>query len=1081
MKQRTRIVFLFVLLYATGLTAQTQFFSEDFENPATHGLWTLNFTTTNPPPSFANRWHIGTAINNGGDYSLYISDDGGLTPGFTSGSRMIAKRKLHLTAGLYELSFDWLSGIADGEHILEVAWVPENVTINNSSQGVLVGISPPPAVVPHLLLDLSQTPPTEKLTSSGWRTSWFNLVSDGTPHYLVFVFRNTPISVSSRLRGAAVDNIRIFPQGSCDVPENITVTASGNSLTLSWTGTADSYEVRAHNPRINQWYEGTTTTTSITFDDVEEGGHHFWVRAVCDGEEGRWVRQTFFVRFPERHCIDFLGLTEENTRAFTGGFYSIDEPVGSGVGDGTGGGANQLHMERVVDFGYADARSRHTIHWDIDERDPRTGGGLQTVPEGAIASVRLGNWLAGSEAERIEYFYTVDTLSAGILLLRYALVLEDGGHNEHTQSRFDLRIFHGNQLVGGNQPIPCGTARFVAVHNAGDAVWHQHGRNWWKDWSTVGINLREFHGETLRIQFTMRDCRPSAHFGYAYFVLGCASGELEGLTCGEVNTHFTAPPGFQYVWYRADDPNRTPIVNTDTDTLPVIHDGGRILEVAPNDTLIYRVRVIFPAQTPIPCYFTLEATAMPRFPVAEFSYHRVDSCSNLVEFHNTSRVVYFNQVRGDTIHASMPIEASRWDFGHSSIAPSEAHTPPLPIEFPMEGGDFDVSLRVGISGWACDSTLVKTISLPDRRLRQEPDTTTIIRICLGSSYTLSDGITQIWTNRVLNDTVRSVHGCDSIFRALDIRFGGPTHVLKDTIICTTESMYLFEGELFVVPTETVLITSFPCEYGCAEDNTITWNLRIIRAVEVEVLSDTHFDICADEPAIYLHYEVLSSFGDVSYQVEFPNNEELNRGGLLTIGAKDSIRILPENIPGIYRAYVIFMDENCGNDTVPLQITINYPSSMLIQKWNNVIAILDIGTEFSDFLWHKDGRALHDQTRPYLHIRDGELEFGTGYSVLLTRASDGTSVFTCEFVPEKRVIPFSVSLFPTILQVNESAILTLAVGADVFIYDVMGIMQSQVRINSGGQHPLVVSDRAGSYVVRVHQDNGLQQNFRVLVR
>lgn len=45
----------------------------------------------------------------------------------------------------------------------------------------------------------------------------------------------------------------------------------------------------------------------------------------------------------------------------------------------------------VVDKGYDNIESRHTIHYVKGETDPRTENKLKTIPDGEIASVRLGN------------------------------------------------------------------------------------------------------------------------------------------------------------------------------------------------------------------------------------------------------------------------------------------------------------------------------------------------------------------------------------------------------------------------------------------------------------------------------------------------------------------------------------------------------------------------------------------------------------------------------------------------------------------------------------------------------------------
>jgi hypothetical protein len=84
-------------------------FTEDFESTTT--FW--NFANGNE----INQWHIGTATAASGDYSAYISDDGGISNSCSSGSSLV-----HLFCdvyftppagseyGYYQLSFNWKGG-----------------------------------------------------------------------------------------------------------------------------------------------------------------------------------------------------------------------------------------------------------------------------------------------------------------------------------------------------------------------------------------------------------------------------------------------------------------------------------------------------------------------------------------------------------------------------------------------------------------------------------------------------------------------------------------------------------------------------------------------------------------------------------------------------------------------------------------------------------------------------------------------------------------------------------------------------------------------------------------------------------
>ena len=104
-----------------------------------------------------------------------------------------------------------------------------------------------------------------------------------------------------------------------------------------------------------------------------------------------------------------------------------------------------------------------------------------------------------------------------------------------------------------------------------------------------------------KIEVSTYDCSLGAHYGYAYFVLGCNSGEIEGIACGgDPTTHFEAPDGFNYSWYLPTDPSN--ILGTE-----------QIFNVDPMDTLTYFCDVISKAEGKEMCYYTLQASAIPSY------------------------------------------------------------------------------------------------------------------------------------------------------------------------------------------------------------------------------------------------------------------------------------------------------------------------------------------------------------------------------------------------------------------------------------------------------------------------------------
>ena len=114
-------------------------------------------------------------------------------------------------------------------------------------------------------------------------------------------------------------------------------------------------------------------------------------------------------------CPNFADLSSNYVRGNTGTFAKPYSNIG------------------IVDNGPESISSHHTVHNDTTETDPRTGGQLRTVCPGTYASTRLGNWMVGGQAEALTYNLAIDTDLYALLLLHYAVVLQNPGHDSTVQ------------------------------------------------------------------------------------------------------------------------------------------------------------------------------------------------------------------------------------------------------------------------------------------------------------------------------------------------------------------------------------------------------------------------------------------------------------------------------------------------------------------------------------------------------------------------------------------------------------------------------------------------------------------------
>ena len=193
---------------------------------------------------------------------------------------------------------------------------------------------------------------------------------------------------------------------------------------------------------------------------------------------------------------------------------------------------------------------RHTV---ITEQgtDPRTDNLLPLLPEGETAVVKLGNELVGSEAESIVYTFTVDDENS-ILLLKFAVVLENPEHYHLLQPRFVMQVLDTNDVLLD----PCMEYDVTSSDNI--PGFQSFGDIKWRPWTNAGFDLTPYIGQTVKLSFTTYDCAESGHFGYAYFTASCISNRLELVGCDGNEVTLAAPQGFEnYQWNNGSSSDTT--------------------------------------------------------------------------------------------------------------------------------------------------------------------------------------------------------------------------------------------------------------------------------------------------------------------------------------------------------------------------------------------------------------------------------------------------------------------------------------------------------------------------------------------
>lgn len=1004
------------------------------------GDWVLNPGTN--ATLCTDQWYVGEAVKSDGKRSLYISSDQGASAMFGVAQNVqYAYRDFVLEKGPYEISFDWVC-VGNPEAVLYAGVAPAA----NVSKDMLA--DPYKAVIPKSIWNWCQSLGALN-GSSHWKNISLSINSNGTSTYRLFFVWASSNADSTLVMpmGACIDNLQIC-SSLCAKPRSITATASCDSIIVKWEGSSEKYNFQ-YRRRGRKWSTPTTYYEhGCVLTNIEEGLYDFRVRGICnDVDTSAFIylnSQPVFC--PEKHCVNYIALDDSlNVTCSYGSYSNPDEEIG------------------VIDYGPENKYSRHTVNWEPDMYDPRTCNQLSLIPDGELASVRLGNWDVNAQGESVSYTYVADVENSAILLLKYAIVMEDPGHNAVEQPRFTLEIF---DEYGDLLSPTCGAADFYADSKREDASWHVCTKApgtslpvTWKEWTTIGLNLQELGvetGDVLTIKLTTRDCKLSGHYGYAYFTLGCAAAKIYGTSCGnESKLTVEAPDGFRYEWYNKYDS----LVTTTKE-----------LSVDPSDTTTYRCRLVYVENDE--CDFNLYTSVYPRFPISEFSYtYQPSDCQNKVYLNNLSHIMTVHN--NDTLHNyDEKCEDYSWNFGDGE---ESGELNPMHI-FPSEGGVFPVTLFSSISDGSCMADTTIYINVPAiRDYEQVIDST----ICQGSYVVF--GKYYAAEERLYYDSLKTVAGCDSVI-ILDLKVNPVSKTyLPDTTVCAEEPLCI-DGDCYKHKTSGEFVRFLKNQYGC--DSTVWMHvnmqdsilpiLQITEPVDEDnlgtvTISGTGYDYyyfngerydttttyfsglgggvlnfqffndfgCSIEILDTMNFECVGiSLGELSFECVgsnyfvlplmvdsgIPTTYSLLFDSLALAAGFADLMLQPidkevteiriplhqDVVPGRYRMQLVVSDAlpKCEDLVFDLELAVNFSANMIFQRWNDVLSVVapqyNYNFLFDSFQWKKNGLAIEGATRSYYYEEDG-LDVEAEYQVDVV-LPNGVVLTTCPFTPMPYDVP-----------------------------------------------------------------------------
>ena len=1084
--KKINIFALWTLLLIALPTQAVRHYNCDFESEAARNRWVMNPTANATiASSLKNKWYIGEPGNNdkNGHYGLYISNNDGVDAQYEStGCWNFAYDTISLeqlaSGDDYTVYFDWcaMGNVASDFDGLYLLWIP--MTKPNGDSIKVRSIAFSSSSIPSQYEDyVVQLQPRSNIDYLGGTATWRQCAAtipgdacDGTPHYLAFVWTNG--SLLPQQPAAMVDNINITDNKPCDAPTNLEVTPNGTTVSLTWNGTATEYEVSAYSYDADTWAGPKLVTGNATsFTGLPIGQTDFIVRAKCDMDF--YSLKTIvskLIYYPDQMCVDYLNLN--NAVCYINNSSPSDAS-----------NFEDFKVVRPVDHGPSSIDSRHVVHFDRTELDPNTGNMAKTVPQGELASVRLGNWDNGNEAERIEFSFEVDTIKYPVLLLKYLPILEAPGHGVQDDPRFKLDI------IVGNTAIPCGHADFTCLDvwtgsslkpGAEAQGWHVYTPTntsypkpiVWKDWTTVGVNLKQYagQGQTITARLTTHDCTWSGHFGYAYFTLGCSDGKFKDMKCGQINPTFIAPDGFNYRWIKAEDEQYR-------------HQDGSIdekyvkwrtqtVEAGFHDDTLYVVDCMFVQDST--CYFSLYASTLATNPISvikqpQILRHCTEGVYKVKLDGSDSWVQEIDHVTHDTLkNKNYHIETYEWNVEGLPHGWSDEPTPTF--DLPAEGGVFPYSLRTTCG--TCESVVYDTLRLEPLGPTHETQTFTLCDDVRKTGFVWAERTDTLYKTYGLVDSVvlmNEITTCDSVIR---LELVEPYRIYVDTMVLTDSLPFHFHGREY---TKT-MIDTIPFPTTCDS----TWVLNFEVYEPIGITPTTFYSLCEGADSLTLEYDVYRGRSQSAWYsfidaVKHPLSTVEEKKGHYSF----NVPIDPNMEPDMYSGVLYFEDAKPEfNVTVPFSLAIHYSSALIAQRWNDVLAIRNDAAvkdtlghrgydyDFSAVQWYLDGQPIEGATQFNYYTGVGQhLLYGHEYTALLTRKRDGAQVFTCACLPEEVSGYTDVPQLRTL--VNAAAQMPVSGRGTAYWYDTLGrLHHSDSYDNSYITAPAIT----GYYLVELRSGN-----------
>ena len=344
---------------------------------------------------------------------------------------------------------------------------------------------------------------------------------------------------------------------------------------------------------------------------------------------------------------------------------------------------------------------------------------------------------------------------------------------------------------------------------------------------------------------------------------------------------------------------------------------------------------------------------------------------------------------------------------------------------------------------------------------------------------------------VYDDSLTTRFGCDSIYRLiLDV-----TPTFRDTLVDTVciGDVYSFRGMLLSAAGFYSDTITDPMGRRCE-----IYNLNLGTKAAPNITRLFIPQICADAETYEMQFHY---YGTKPYTYSIYYDIEAQRKGFVDIidapfadtvyvpipqyDGKDYLR------PDIYNAWVEVDNGFCNPDSsrYNIQLLIKYPSWVIRQHWNDVVATLNEryngGYIFDSYEWEVNGRKLTTTDLNYSNLYMPELRFGDEVCVYLTRAGENYAIPSCPITIEN-MSSYIQSAYPIIVQptsVSRNHAMTNIYASEGGLYELINMRGELIgtkTFHDNESTQVTLPSEEGLYLIRVYNKRGEAYSFKIIV-